>query len=60
MVSEWARVKDQWYEEKKLAIRRHWEDTAFHRRLAEIERELRLQRKRVRLLQEHLASASMA
>jgi stearoyl-CoA desaturase (delta-9 desaturase) len=60
MVSEWARVKDQWYEAKKLAIRRHWEDTAFHRRLAEIERELRLQRKRVRLLQESLASASMA
>jgi len=42
MVSEWARIKDQWYAEKKQAIRRHWEDTAFHRRLAEIERELRL------------------
>jgi stearoyl-CoA desaturase (delta-9 desaturase) len=60
MVSEWARVKDQWYEEKKQAIRRHWEDTAFHRRLAEIERELRLQRKRVRVLQASLASAGMA
>jgi len=48
MVSEWARVKDQWYAEKKLAI---------HRRLAEIEHELRMQRKRVRLLQASLASA---
>ncbi|MGB8327707.1 MAG: fatty acid desaturase [Steroidobacteraceae bacterium] len=54
-VAEWARIKDQWYEEKKQAIRRRWEDTGLHRRLAEIERELRLQSKRLRLLQASLA-----
>jgi stearoyl-CoA desaturase (Delta-9 desaturase) len=54
-VSEWARIKEQWYAEKKQAIRRHWEDTTLRRRLAEIERELRMQNKRVRVLQASLA-----
>jgi len=54
-VSEWARIKEEWYTEKKQAIRKQWEDATIRRRFAEIERELRLQRKRVRLLQASLA-----
>jgi stearoyl-CoA desaturase (delta-9 desaturase) len=54
-VSDWARVKEQWLEEKKRAVAEHWEHASFQKRLREIERSLRLQRRRMRVLHAQLA-----
>jgi len=54
-VAEWARVKEQWLEEKARAVIQHWEHTSFQERLREIERRLHLQRRRMRVLQAQLA-----
>lgn len=54
-VSDWTRVKEQWLEEKKRAVIEHWEQVRFQRRLREIERGLKIQRRRLRLLQAELA-----
>ena len=54
-VAEWAKVKEQWLEEKKRAVIEHWEHASFQQRLKELERRLRLQRRRLRLLQAQLA-----
>src|SRR5579863_6152414 len=42
-ISDWARVKEQWLEDKKRAVVEHWEQVSFQKRLQEIERRLRLQ-----------------
>jgi len=54
-ISDWARVKEQWLEEKKRAVVEHWEHANFQQRLKEIESRLRLQRRRMRLLSAQLA-----
>jgi hypothetical protein len=54
-VAEWAKVKEQWLEEKKRAVIEHWDHSSFQPQLKEIERQLRLQRRRLRLLQAQLA-----
>lgn len=54
-VAEWAKVKEQWLEEKKRAVIEHWEHASFQQRLKELEQRLRLQRRRLRLLQSQLA-----
>lgn len=54
-VGEWARVKEQWIEEKKRAVIEHWEHTTFQKRLKEIENRMKLQRRRMRVLHAQLA-----
>ncbi|MGH8140121.1 MAG: acyl-CoA desaturase [Steroidobacteraceae bacterium] len=54
-VSDWARVKEQWLEEKKRAVVEHWEHANFQKRLKEIESRLRVQRRRMRLISAQLA-----
>jgi stearoyl-CoA desaturase (delta-9 desaturase) len=54
-IAEWARVKEQWLEEKKRAVIEHWDHAPFQQRLKEIERRLRSQRRRLRMLQAQLA-----
>ena len=54
-LSEWARVKEQWLEEKKRAVVEHWEHSEIQQRLQEIEAALRTQRRRMRLLSAQLA-----
>jgi stearoyl-CoA desaturase (delta-9 desaturase) len=56
-IAEWARVKEEWYEQQKRALAQRWEETGFHARLLEIERTMRAQRKRMRLLHADLAYA---
>jgi len=54
-IAEWARVKEQWLEEKARAVIQHWEHTSFQEQLLEIERRLHLQRRRMRVLHAQLA-----
>jgi stearoyl-CoA desaturase (Delta-9 desaturase) len=54
-VAEWAKVKEQWLEEKARAVIQHWEHTSFQEQLREIERRLHLQRRRLRVLHAQLA-----
>ena len=54
-VADWARVKEQWLEEKRRAVIEHWEHANFQKRLKEIERRLRMQRRRMRVLHAQLA-----
>src|SRR6202046_2502406 len=42
-VSEWARVKETWYAEKKRSVIEHWEQASFQKQLREIEYALKLQ-----------------
>jgi stearoyl-CoA desaturase (delta-9 desaturase) len=54
-VADWAKVKEQWLEEKKRAVIEHWEHANFQKRLKEIEKRLRMQRRRMRVLHAQLA-----
>jgi stearoyl-CoA desaturase (delta-9 desaturase) len=54
-LSEWARVKEQWLEEKKRVVVEHWEHSDMQQRLREIEARLRTQRRRMRSLTAQLA-----
>ncbi len=54
-VADWAKVKEQWLTEKKRAVAEHWEHTSFQLRFKELEQRLRLQRRRLRVLQAQLA-----
>jgi stearoyl-CoA desaturase (Delta-9 desaturase) len=54
-IADWAKVKEQWLEEKKRAVIEHWEHANFQKRLKEIERNLRMQRRRMRDLHSQLA-----
>jgi len=49
-VSEWARVKEAWYTEKKRSVIEHWEQASFQKQLREIETALKKQRRRLRIL----------
>jgi stearoyl-CoA desaturase (delta-9 desaturase) len=54
-VSEWARVKEAWYAEKKRSVVEHWEQASFKKQLREIEYALKMQRRRLRVLSAQLA-----
>jgi stearoyl-CoA desaturase (delta-9 desaturase) len=54
-LSEWAKVKEQWLEEKKRMMVEHWEHSALQQRLLEIEASLRTQRRRMRVISAQLA-----
>ena len=54
-VADWAKIKEQWLTEKKRAVVEHWEHTSFQLRFKELEQRLRLQRRRLRVLQAQLA-----
>ncbi len=54
-IADWAKVKEQWLGEKKRAVVEHWEHASFQLRFKELEQRLRLQRRRLRMLQAQLA-----
>lgn len=54
-LSEWAKVKEEWLEEKKRLMVEHWEHSALQQRLLEIEASLRTQRRRMRVISAQLA-----
>ena len=54
-VADWTRVKEQWIDEKKRAVKEHWEQASFQTRLREIEGRLKIQRRRLRMLHAELA-----
>lgn len=54
-IADWARVKEQWLEEKKRAVLEHWEHVDLQRRLRDIERALGAQLHRMRVLQAQIA-----
>ncbi len=56
-LAEWARVKEEWYEQQKRSLAQKWEDTNLRTQLREIERRLAEQRKRMRLLHAELVYA---
>jgi len=53
-LAEWARIKEQWLEEKKRAVLEQWQQVDLQSRFSEIERRLSLQRRRMRVLQAQL------
>ena len=54
-VSEWARVKEAWYADKKRSVIEHWEQASFQKQLREIEYALKMQRRRLREIYAQLA-----
>ena len=54
-VADWARVKEQWLEEKKRAVLEQWEHVDLQKKLRDIERALGAQRRRMRVLRAQLA-----
>ena len=54
-VSEWARVKETLYAEKKRSVIEQWEQASFQKQLREIETALKMQRRRLRILYAQLA-----
>jgi len=54
-LADWARVKEEWLNEKKRAVLEQWEQVDLQSKLREIERRLNLQHRRLRLLQAQLA-----
>jgi stearoyl-CoA desaturase (delta-9 desaturase) len=54
-VGDWARLKEQWYAEKKRSVLEHWQNASFQKQLREIEYALKLQRRRLRVLYAQLA-----
>ena len=53
-VAEWARLREQWLEETKRAMAERWAASNLQSRLRELEYGLRLQYRRVRVLQAQL------
>src|SRR6185437_507689 len=54
-VADWARLKDQWLEEKKRAVLEQWEHVDPQKKLRDIERALGAQLRRMRVLRAQLA-----
>jgi stearoyl-CoA desaturase (delta-9 desaturase) len=54
-VSDWARLKEEWYAEKKRSMLEHWDNASFQKQLREIENALKMQRRRLRVLYAQLA-----
>jgi hypothetical protein len=53
-VAEWAHLREQWLEETKRAMLERWEQSNLQSRLRELEYGLRLQYRRMRVLQAQL------
>ena len=49
-LEEWARLRDEWVGNRKRRLLQKWEDVSFRTRLREIEYGLRMQRRRLRLM----------
>ncbi len=56
-LQEWAKVKEEEFQQKKAELQQKWAEVRFHDRFKEIEYRLKLQRKRIRLLMAQAASA---
>jgi stearoyl-CoA desaturase (delta-9 desaturase) len=54
-LADWARVKEQWLEEKRRAVIEHWQQSELQAKLREIERALSRQHRRMRVLHAQLA-----
>ena len=54
-VADWARVKEQWLEQKRRAVLEQWQQSDLQNKLRDIERALSRQRRRMRLLHAQLA-----
>ena len=54
-VADWARLKEQWLEEKKRAVLEQWEHVDPQKKLRDIERALGAQLRRMRVLRAQLA-----
>lgn len=50
VMSDWARLKETWYAEKKQELLHKWEEANFRNRFHEMEYRLKMQRKRLRTL----------
>ena len=50
-VAEWNHVREQWLEQTKRAMAERWEKSKFQSQIRELEGRLRLQYRRMRLLQ---------
>ena len=53
-VAEWSNLRDQWLEDTKRAMVERWEQSNLQSRLQELEYGLRLQYRRMRVLQAQL------
>jgi hypothetical protein len=53
-VAEWAHLREQWLEETRRAMLERWEQSHLQARLRELEYGLRLQYRRMRVLQAQL------
>jgi len=49
-LEEWAAVRDQWVANRKARLLQKWEETSFRLRLREIELQLRMQHRRLRVM----------
>jgi stearoyl-CoA desaturase (delta-9 desaturase) len=49
-VSEWSRLRDEWYAATRQRMAARWEEASFRTRVREIEYRLKMQRRRLRLL----------
>jgi stearoyl-CoA desaturase (Delta-9 desaturase) len=56
-MQEWAKVKEEWYGEKKAELQQKWDEARFSDRFKEIEFRLKMQRKRIRMLTAQAAAA---
>ena len=56
-MQEWGKLKEEWYEGKKVEFQQKWEDASFRTRFKEIEYRLKMQRKRMSLLMAQAAAA---
>jgi len=54
-IADWARVKEQWLEDKKRAVLEQWEQVDLQKKLRDIERALGAQLRRMRVLRAQLA-----
>ena len=53
-LADWARIKEEWLEEKKRAVLEQWQQVDLQSKFREIERRLTLQLRRMRVLQAQL------
>ena len=49
-LEEWSKLRDQWVTDRKQRLLQKWEETSIRSRLGEIERGLRMQRHRLRVM----------
>jgi stearoyl-CoA desaturase (Delta-9 desaturase) len=54
-LADWARVKEQWLDEKRRVVLEQWQQVSLQSKLREIERALSRQRRRMRVLHAQLA-----